>query len=183
MAKLRRHNNGAMKDYKYLASENREPPSGAPSEETDLTRYTARPAWRAQWWRIAIAVLLPVLFFSAWFWGETYFSAPNLRAAQAVIVAVFVYLLVGILYRHYVWRFRLDADNVESQEGLIARKLRSIRLRDLRNIIVNQTLTQRLLGIGNVEFSSSAGSGVEVVFFGVSRPMRVKELAQRLQVR
>ena len=170
-----------MKDYKYLASENRESPSGEPSEEAEVTSYTARPAWRTQWWRIVLAALLPAVFVLALFWGERYFSAPNLRAAQVVIVAVFVYLVVGILYRHYVWRFRLDTDNVESQEGLIARKVRSIRLRDLRNINVNQTLAQRLFGIGNVEFSSSAGSDVEVVFFGVSRPMRVKALAQKLQ--
>lgn len=169
-----------MKDYKYLASNN-SGPSFDDSPEAPNESYAARPAWRTQWWRIVFAVLLPAVFVLALFWGERYFSVPNLRAVQVVIVAVFVYLVVGILYRHYVWRFRMDADNVESQEGLIARKVRSIRLRDLRNINVNQTLAQRLLGIGNVEFSSSAGSGVEVVFFGVSRPMRVKTLAQRLQ--
>jgi len=169
-----------VKDYKYLASNNSGPSSDDSPEEVSES-YTARPAWRSQWWRIAIAALPPVAFVPALLLGESYFSAPNLRAVQVVIVAVFIYLTVAILYRHYVWRFRLDADNVESQEGLIARKVRSIRLRDLRNINVNQTLVQRLLGIGNVEFSSSAGSGVEVVFFGVSRPMRVKALAQKLQ--
>ncbi len=169
-----------MKDYKYLATNDPGSSPGDSPEEPDNT-YAVRPAWRCQWWRIAAAALMPILFVLALLWGERYFSAANLRAAQVIIVAVFVYLVVGILYRHYVWRFRLDADNVESQEGLIARKVRSIRLRDLRNINVNQTLAQRLLGIGNVEFSSSAGSDVEVVFFGVSRPMRVKALAQRLQ--
>ncbi|HYA36961.1 MAG TPA: PH domain-containing protein [Candidatus Methylomirabilis sp.] len=172
-----------MKDYKYLASRSSEPPPGESSEEADITSYAARPAWRNQWWRIAFAALLPALLVLALLSGERYFSAPNLRAVQVVIVAVFVYLTVAIQYRHYVWRFRMDVNNVESQEGLIARKVRSIRVRDLRNINVNQTLAQRLLGIGNVEFSSSAGSGVEVVFFGVSRPMRVKALAQRLQGR
>lgn len=169
-----------MKDYKYLASNNPATSSEGSPGELGVS-YTARPAWRSQWWQIAITALLPAVFVLAWLWGERYFSAPNLRAAQVVIVAVFAYLTVAILYRHYVWRFRMDAENVESQEGLIARKVRSIRLRDLRNINVNQTLAQRLLGIGNVEFSSSAGSGVEVVFSKVSRPMRVKALAQRLQ--
>jgi uncharacterized membrane protein YdbT with pleckstrin-like domain len=167
-----------MKDYKYLALNHPEPPAGEPPAPVC---YAAHPAWRAQWWRIAIAVPLPVLFFLAWIGGETYFSAPTLRAVLVVIAALFFYLLAGILYHHYAWRFRLDADNVESREGVIARKLRSIRLRDLRNIVVNQTLMQRLLGIGDVEFSSSAGSGVEVVFFAVSRPLQIKELAQRLQ--
>ncbi|MBI3546298.1 MAG: PH domain-containing protein, partial [Gammaproteobacteria bacterium] len=40
---------------------------------------------------------------------------------------------------------------------------------------------QRILDIGDVEFSSSAGSEIEVVFFGVSRPMRLKNMTQRLQ--
>jgi hypothetical protein len=57
----------------------------------------------------------------------------------------------------------------------------SIRIKDLRNINVNQTLWQRLVGVGDVEFSSAGGSGIEVVFLGVDKPMQVKALAQRLQ--
>ncbi|MHB8534767.1 MAG: PH domain-containing protein [Sulfuricaulis sp.] len=167
-----------MKDYKYLAS-NETPPDDSPQKAS--ASYTARPAWRNQWWQIGVMCLMPVVFAAAMFWGERYFSAPNLRVVLVVTVAVFVYLMAMIVYRRYSWRYLIDGETIESREGIIARKVRSIRIRDLRNINVNQSLMQRLLHLGSVEFSSSAGSDVEVAFFGVSHPMQIKAQVQRLQ--
>ena len=45
---------------------------------------------------------------------------------------------------------------------------------------VRQSIMQRILGIGDIEFSSAAGGGVEVVFFGIPDPLSVRNLAQRL---
>jgi uncharacterized membrane protein YdbT with pleckstrin-like domain len=75
----------------------------------------------------------------------------------------------------------INGETIESREGLIARKVSSIRVRDLRNINVKQSLWQRLMGVGDVEFSSAGGSGIEVSFRGVSDPLQVKSLAQRMQ--
>lgn len=169
-----------MKDYKYLASRHTEQPQAQLSAKASMN-YRSHPAWRNQWWRIASIVLLPVIFVLAFIWGTRYFSEMNLRVILVLVVMLCGYLLATILYHRYLWRFTINADNIESCRGLIGRKVRSIRLQDLRNINVNQTLMQRILGVGDVEFSSSAGSDVEVVFFGVSDPMGTKALAQRLQ--
>ena len=143
--------------------------------------YDDRPAWHNQWWQIAVAAVLPVLFVLAFFWGERYFSAPNLRVVLVVMAAVFVYLLTVVALRRYSWRYTIDDETIESRQGVIARNVQSIRIQDLRNVNVHQSLIQRLLRVGNVEFSSAGGSGIEVVFYGVSEPMMVKALAQRLQ--
>lgn len=143
--------------------------------------YDDRPAWHNQWWQIAVAAVLPVLFVLAFFWGERYFSAPNLRVVLVVMAAVFVYLLTVVALRRYSWRYTIDDETIESRQGVIARNVQSIRIQDLRNVNVHQSLIQRLLRVGNVEFSSAGGSGIEVVFYGVSEPMTVKALAQRLQ--
>ncbi len=143
--------------------------------------YDDRPAWHNQWWQIAVAAVLPVLFVLAFFWGERYFSAPNLRVVLVVMAAVFVYLLTVVALRRYSWRYTIDNETIESRQGVIARNVQSIRIQDLRNVNVHQSLIQRLLRVGNVEFSSAGGSGIEVVFYGVSEPMTVKALAQRLQ--
>lgn len=143
--------------------------------------YDDRPAWHNQWWQIAVAAVLPVLFILEIFWGERYFSPANLRVALVVTAAVLVYLIVVVVFRRYSWRYTIDDKTIESRQGVIARKVQSIRIQDLRNINVRQSLVQRLLQVGNVEFSSAGGSGIEVVFYGVSDPMAVKALAQRLQ--
>ncbi len=143
--------------------------------------YIARPAWLNQWWQIGILFLMPVVFVLGYLKGHQYFSSENLRVVLVVIAAVFVYLLAVVVYRRYSWAYTINGETIESREGLIARKVCSIRVRDLRNINVKQSLWQRLMGVGDVEFSSAGGSGIEVTFRGVSDPLQVKSQAQRMQ--
>ncbi len=170
-----------MKDYKYLASRDREAEPPEPKPEKEPMNYIARPAWLNQWWQIGIMFLMPIVFVLTYWKGDQYFSAPNLRVVFVVTVAVFVYLIAVVVYRRYSWAYTIDAETIESREGIIARKVKSIRVQDLRNINVNQSLWQRLLGVGDVEFSSAGGSGIEVSFRGVDKPLEVKALAQRMQ--
>jgi uncharacterized membrane protein YdbT with pleckstrin-like domain len=169
-----------MKDYKYLASRDNQQPQGK-SPEKETMNYIARPAWLNQWWQMGIMFLMPVVFVLVYLKGHQYFSTENLRVVYVVIVAVFVYLLAVVIYRRYSWAYTIDGETIESREGLIARKVSSIRVRDLRNINMKQSLWQRLMGVGDVEFSSAGGSGIEVSFRGVSDPLQVKSLAQRMQ--
>ncbi|MDO8595009.1 MAG: PH domain-containing protein [Sulfuricaulis sp.] len=169
-----------MKDYKYLASRDNEQLQGQSPEKENMN-YIARPAWLNQWWQIGIMFLMPFVFILAYLKGNQYFSPENLRVVYVVIVAVFVYLVTVVIYRRYSWAYTINGETIESREGLIALKVSSIRVRDLRNINVKQTLWQRLMGMGDVEFSSAGGSGIEVSFRGVSDPLQVKSLAQRMQ--
>jgi uncharacterized membrane protein YdbT with pleckstrin-like domain len=169
-----------MKDYKSLGDR----PESAVAGKTSASgsaHYSARPAWTDQWWRVTMLVMLPAALVLALVWGDLRFSPENLRAVYVVVAGVFVYLLVGLIYHRLSWRYLIDGEIIESREGVIARKVRSIRVRDLRNINVNQTLMQRILNVGDVEFSSAGGSGIEVTFRGVSDPLQVKALAHRLQ--
>jgi len=169
-----------MKDYKYLASRDSQQSQGK-SPEKETMNYIARPAWLNQWWQIGVMFLMPVVFILAYLKGHQYFSPENLRVVYVVIVAVFVYLIAVVIYRRYSWMYVIDGETIESREGLIARKVCSIRVCDLRNINVKQSLWQRLMGVGDVEFSSAGGSGIEVSFRGVGDPLQVKSLAQHMQ--
>ncbi|GAB4515330.1 MAG: hypothetical protein Tsb0026_20890 [Sulfuricaulis sp.] len=169
-----------MKDYKYLASRDNQQPQGK-SPEKETMNYIARPAWLNQWWQIGVMILMPVVFVLALLKGHQYFSSENLRVAYVVIAGVFMYLIAVVIYRRYSWAYMINSETIESREGLIARKVKSIRVQDLRNINVNQSLWQRIMGVGDVEFSSAGGSGIEVVFRGVDKPLEVKAMAQRMQ--
>jgi uncharacterized membrane protein YdbT with pleckstrin-like domain len=98
----------------------------------------------------------------------------------AVLGAPFGVICLIMIYRHYSWRYTVDAVNIESRRGIIARNVSSIRIADVRNINVKQSLFERILFIGDVEFSSAGTAGVEVVFKGISRPMRIKQKVQEI---
>ena len=143
--------------------------------------YESRPTWRYQWSAmIGIAGMLAIVALAT-LYGPTHLGARLTQLVSAAAGALALYLLLLMFYRHLAWRYLIDDHNIESYQGVLARHVHSIRVEDLRNVNVSQTVMQRLLGVGDVEFSSAAGGDVEVVFFGVSDPMHVKELVQRVQ--
>ena len=143
--------------------------------------YESRPTWRYQWPAVASILGMLAVVVVAQIYGPAHLGARITHLAIAAAGAIAVYSLLLGVYRRLSWRYLIDEHNIESYQGVLARRVHSIRLGDLRNINVNQSVMQRLLGVGDVEFSSAAGGEVEVIFFGVSDPMGVKALAQRLQ--
>ncbi len=155
------------------------PDSDRPAVRAAGSGYLARPAWRNQWFLILVAVLLGALAVAVGIGSAGGLSGRNLQIALALLAAVLLVLLAVILYRHFVWTFTIHDGTIESCHGLIGRDVRSIRVQDLRNVNVRQTVFQRLFGVGNVEFSSAGGPGVEVTFYGVLDPLDVKDRVMR----
>lgn len=146
--------------------------------------YQARPAWRNQWFAILVMLACAPLMSAPAFSLALAAGLPDGPVSSAidwVLAAISPVLLLVILYRHYEWDFVVDNGVIESRRGIIGRDVQSIRLRDLRNVNVRQSLFQRIFFVGDVEFSSSGGSGVEVVFHGVPSPMEVKTLVHSLE--
>ncbi len=143
--------------------------------------YQSRPAWCYQWSAVVgIAVALAIVAFTS-VYGSAYLGTRVTHLVTAAAGAVALYFVILTLYRHLSWRYLIDDHNIESYHGVLARHIHSIRVQDLRNVNVSQTVPQRLFNVGDVEFSSAAGGDVEVVFFGVSDPMQVKAIVQQLQ--
>lgn len=143
--------------------------------------YRAHPAWRTQWLSLGfLLILLPIYLVVLLRLGFVDVNAIPYLAMWLVGI-----LLIGVsivmIYRRYSWRYTVDDEHIESRYGLIARDIKSIRIEDLRNINVRQSMWQRIFGIGEIEFSSAAGGGVEVVFSHIARPMELKQQVQALQ--
>jgi len=68
------------------------------------------------------------------------------------------------------WRFELRGGRVSQRYGIIAREEQSVRLNDLRSIELDQSLVQRLLGIGDIAFYSVGFANTDVSFVGICAP-------------
>lgn len=163
------------RDYKHLAQ--RTPaPADDPDPRSGPAGYLAHPAWRNQWFAILSLILLMALGASVALRGAGKIEPLYLQAAIAGFIVAFLWLLLVVLYRHYAWTYTIRNGNIESQRGIIGRDVQSIRIEDLRNINVRQSIVQRLFKVGDVEFSSAGGAGIEVAFRGVPDPLAVKAL-------
>ena len=123
-----------------------------------------KPALRAQIYLIALTLLL---FASA-------------TDGQEGMVLLALIPLCVIIYRRTANLFYVKNERIESRRGVISRDIRSIALADVRNINLKQGIVARLLNVGTLEFSSAASSGVEVVWWGVKNPMRIKQQIEKM---
>ncbi|MFT6395855.1 MAG: hypothetical protein ACJAYU_000597 [Bradymonadia bacterium] len=99
-----------------------------------------------------------------------------------VVCGMFLLLPVWAKFKaRFMTRYRVTLDSVVQEEGLFSKVSSEIRIQDIRNIVVKQSFFDRLLRMGCVTFSSSAGSGVEVQFHKVSNPNAVKLLIRDIQ--
>lgn len=125
---------------------------------------TLKPAIRNWWFEIIVALTIGLIGIAAPFFLPV--------AAAAILVPI---------YHRLSKKYMIDENKIESTYGLISREVQSIRLQDLRNINLKQSFLQRVMNTGDLEFSSSAGSGIEVVFKGVSRPVKLKRHVEEMQ--
>jgi uncharacterized membrane protein YdbT with pleckstrin-like domain len=116
--------------------------------------YDSRPAWRNYWFPILIGLLsLPVFGIGA-------------------------LILLWVIIQRYGNRYYVEKSKIESRAGIISKELRSIRLENLRDVHLKQSVMQRLFSVGDLAFSSSGQSTQEVIFSGICAPQALKDLIE-----
>lgn len=100
---------------------------------------------------------------------------------------VFAWLVIPLLvaiYRRYSLVLRVYADRVALERGLFTKEHREFFIRDIRSIDVDQTILERLVGIGDLTISTAATVDAAEEIPGVPAPMKIKDLliAQRQAV-
>lgn len=103
--------------------------------------------------------------------------------ALAMVIYTALLLLIPLYgwIKSRVFTYVVKAESVMARRGILRRYTTEVRIRDIRGISVRQSLLQRMMGIGEVGFSSAAGDAEEVVFRGVRDPEKVKLLVQTQQ--
>lgn len=87
-------------------------------------------------------------------------------------------ILLAVLKR-YSWRYSLRNDRVGSREGIIARREASIRLRDVRSVYLEQSISDRLMSTGSIRFASAASDNdPDVVWRGIDEPAKFRDQIQ-----
>jgi uncharacterized membrane protein YdbT with pleckstrin-like domain len=142
-------------------------------QDIDLAGISLHPSWLnyiGQFFFsfifIAVAAVMFILEIKLW---------------PFVAVALAVVMLVRIAFRRLSFTFTVTKDSVRSRNGLIARDESEIRITDIREVGVSQSIGQRLFGIGSVYFASAGTGNVEVTFEGVSAPHDIKDYVNNIR--
>lgn len=119
-----------------------------------------------------------------------------LTAAAAFLIVAFlslllpavspiIFVVVGLLLllipvyfhaRQKLSRYTLTADKLEIDQGLISRTTTSIPLARVQDVTVKSTVTQRLLGLGDIIVDNAGTDGDRIVFVNIDRPRKYADI-------
>jgi uncharacterized membrane protein YdbT with pleckstrin-like domain len=132
--------------------------------EDEHVLYEGRPAWRALlafyiYCLIGAIVVGAVLFLAA--------SAPVGVLAFVAIVAVT--LVVGYLRRLFT-KYLITNRRLRITRGIVRRKVQETRLERVQNVNFDQSVLDRMLRVGNVDFDTAGSDDSDFRFEWVNRP-------------
>jgi uncharacterized membrane protein YdbT with pleckstrin-like domain len=94
----------------------------------------------------------------------------------AVVAGVTV--LAGFIKR-VATTYTISDRRLNIKRGIVARKVQETRLERVQNVNFQQSVYQRLMQIGDVDFDTAAGDDYNFVFAGVAEPEEVVEQVDR----
>jgi len=98
--------------------------------------------------------------------------------ALVAVIGVALVVLAGFIKRIFT-SYTITNRRLHIRRGIIAREIQETRLERVQNVNYNQSLLQRLLQVGDVDFDTAAGDDYNFVFVGVADPDEVVERVDR----
>lgn len=106
--------------------------------------------------------------------------ALGLTLAQLIALAVFLAVLLGTFLRYFIrlrsTRYKLTSQRIFVEEGIFSKRTDEIELEKYRDIFVNQTFKDRIMGCGDVKVVTGDVTNPTVDIVDVVDPMGKKEL-------
>jgi uncharacterized membrane protein YdbT with pleckstrin-like domain len=148
----------------------------APGEQI---MFQGHPSWRSilSFYIKGLLVVLVIAFLVGLgtdIAGDTDTSLVVLVA----VVGVAVVVLAGFIKR-ITTHYTITTRRLHIQRGIISRDIQETRLERVQNVNYNQSLLERILQVGDVDFDTAAGDDYNFIFAGVADPAEVVERVDR----
>jgi uncharacterized membrane protein YdbT with pleckstrin-like domain len=127
--------------------------------------FQGHPSWRAilgfYLKGIAIAIVLGIVAALVSSTGVVF---------VVVLVVLALTLLAGFLKR-WATTYTITSRRLNIKRGIVSREIQETRLERVQNVNYSQSVYQRLMRIGDVDFDTAASGGdYDFIFYGVADP-------------
>ena len=104
----------------------------------------------------------------------------DLSVVLWVLAALAIVVLAGFVKR-MTTVYTITNQRLRIKRGLIARNVQQTRIERVQNVNTDQSVIERILQVGTVDFDTAGTDDSEFKFAGVSQPERVVEAVDRAQ--
>jgi uncharacterized membrane protein YdbT with pleckstrin-like domain len=144
--------------------------------------FEGHPSWRATLAFYVKGIFGAVVLVAAYA-GIASLFADGTDTTTLAIVGVILLLLV--LIAGYVWRmattYTITNRRLHIKRGIVARRTQEARLERVQNVNTEQSVLQRLLRVGTVDFDTAGTDDHGFKFEGVADPLEVVQSVDRAQ--
>ncbi len=135
--------------------------------------FQGHPSWRAilgfYLKGVVIAIVLGII-------AKLVSSTTSVFVVVLVVLALT--LLVGFVKR-WATTYTITTRRLNIRRGVFSREVQETRLERVQNVNYNQSVYQRLMQIGDVDFDTAASGDYDFIFYGVAGPGGVVERVDR----
>lgn len=119
--------------------------------------YSGSPSWRAYFGEYAIVVLatIGIPFVTGWIARRMEASQNNLVLAVSIPLAMGVIAFFAVHFYRRSRVFRVTTTNIESEYGLLSKKIDVLELWRCRDVRYVQSFIDRILGVAHIEIHTA----------------------------
>jgi uncharacterized membrane protein YdbT with pleckstrin-like domain len=137
--------------------------------------YDGHPSWRALLsfyisGTLIVAVIAVIVAV----------AASTALGIVAFVVLFALMLLVGFI-RRMATNYMITSQRLYIRRGILSKAEQQTRIDRVQNVNTNQTLVQRMLFVGTVDFDTAGTDDSEFRFVGVSSPGKIVQAVDRAQ--
>lgn len=142
--------------------------------------FEGHPSWRAILdFYLKGAAVTGVLIALVVLYGKTIGDGVSSGLVTAVLLAgVGITAVAGFLKR-VATRYTITNRRLHIKHGIVSREVQESRLTRVQDVSYRQSLIQRILQIGDIDFDTAATDPTSFVFAGVANPSEVVEKVHR----
>jgi uncharacterized membrane protein YdbT with pleckstrin-like domain len=99
----------------------------------------------------------------------------------AVLVVGFALIVLGGFVKRMATVYTITNQRLRIKRGILAKRVQQTRIDRVQNVNTDQSVIQRMLRVGTVDFDTAGTDDSDFTFDGVSSPSRVVEAVDRAQ--
>lgn len=136
--------------------------------------FEGHPSWRAilAFYLKGIAIAVVIVVILALIGANTGIVVGALLIGSALTV------LIGFIKRVST-RYTITNRRLNIKHGIISREVQEARLERVQDVSYSQSVFQRLLRVGDIDFDTASNDPTDFVFAGVDKPETVVEAVHR----
>jgi len=139
--------------------------AGGPGFADSETLWEGRYDVRGMVDRLVLSGLVTVAVLALWIWWQP--SGTWWLVGLALLGLLWLYQFLVYVKRHYGHRYRLTPQTFFHESGILIRSSSPIEIIAIDDISYQQTLLERLLGVGTIRIVSADRSDPELVLRGI----------------